>query len=151
MIREFGYNWAPVVRALVGMIVAGGLLTWYAGGVDRPFLIIVGILGVFYVGREALPLSKIILTESELLVFYLIPIQRGGRFRHEDIEIYAEITLPYVKKKFPIGGYVKPKNQEKGMTILSGGVKNFDELHAALLELYPRVETVGAKARKFRV
>lgn len=139
MNREFGYKFGRIWRVIIVLPIVGAYFVWRDGDITATDGIVLTIIGLFMMGREALPLCNILLTETELYVSFLIPFRRGGCFRHEDIQSYAEIAMQRKGKKILMGGMLQPTDQ-KCIMIMSSGIKDFKELNSALLERYPGPE-----------
>lgn len=137
MHREFGYDLRGMWQAALAVPIAGAYIFWRHGDLTRPDVIAVILAGLLLFGRNALHLSKVVLTPSHVQIKFMIPFRRGGIFRHDEIDSYAELALQRKGKRFPFAGFLQPKN---GKRVMVGGTKDFKELNAILLELYPRPE-----------
>lgn len=139
MNREFGYRWEIVWQVIIVLPIVVAYFVWRGDDFSPPYVIVLTIICLYMIGRNALPLSRVLLTETEFYVSFLIPFRRGGCFRHEDIQSYAEIAMQRKGKKILMGGMIQPTDQ-KCIMIMSSGIKDFKELNSALLERYPSPE-----------
>ncbi|MCC5846225.1 MAG: hypothetical protein JJU05_18410 [Verrucomicrobia bacterium] len=144
MNREYGHNWGLIWQTIIVLPIVGVFIAWRKGDFSRPEVIILLIVGVYMMGRNALPLCKVFFSSSEIHVSFLIPFIKGGKFPHEEIEHYTELVMQRKGKRIPIAGILQPKNH-KGIVIIGAGTKDFRVLNSALLELYPRPEKTEQK------
>jgi hypothetical protein len=79
----------------------------------------------------------VILTESEIDVSFMLPNQRGGRFRHDEIESYTEIAITRRGRRMLICGFLQPKARKR-LILSRAGTKDFEELSSMLSEMFPK-------------
>ena len=135
MNREFGYNWGHIWPVLIAVAAAIIFVVWKEGNLDEvSWVAVVGFI-LFFVSKQTLPLCKVLLTESEINIFFLSPLRFNQRLRFDEIDFYTELTIQRKEKKILISGHLKPKNR-KPIMLLNLGTKNFAELSSTLSELF---------------
>ena len=136
MRREFGYNWSLLLQVGLAVPVVVAYVVWRKGQIASPDVVCVLIALAGYTIYQVLPLCKVVLDESSVEVSFLLPIRRGGQFRHDQIDSYAQLAFTTRKKeKKAIAGFLKIKNGKR-IVIAAVGTKCFDELSSALSELF---------------
>jgi len=135
--RAFGYNlgrlWSIVL--VVPFVIA--LFVWRHGQLGLSEGVIIVFVFLFFAVRAMLPMCKVLLTESEIDVSFILPNQRSGRFRHDEIESYSEISISRRGRRFTICGFLQPKARKR-MILSRAGTKEFDELSSILSEIFPK-------------
>ena len=137
--NDFGYRWQVLWRGAIFVPIAGTIVYWQQGGITFTAILVLSIVGLFLIGRNALVLCRIQVSEEEINIQYLIPLQSGGRFRHEEIENYLELATNLRDTSTAFAGFLKPKNQKRIM-IGDAGTKRFAELNTLLKDIYPNTK-----------
>jgi len=143
--REFGYRWDRMGPVFFGVVFLAAYIVWRSGQFSLLDSVFVVIVFVFFAIRAVLPLCKVLLTESEIHVSFLLPIQRGGRFRHDEIESYTEVTITRRGRKVLVCGFLQPKGRKK-IIVSRAGTKGFNELSSILSEMFPKAKAMGEEA-----
>ena len=135
--RTFGYNWARLSSIVIAVPLVGAYIIWRGGGFGLADYIVIPVAFLFLAIRGMLPMCKVILTESEIHISFMLPNQRGGRFRHDEIESYTEIAIERKGRRILVCGFLQPKNRKK-LILSRVGTKGFEELNAILSEVFPK-------------
>ncbi len=135
--REYTYNWKVLWQVLLVIPFIGVYAVWKQADFNKADCIIMAIAVLLLAGKQALPLSRVLLIDSEIHISFLIPVRRGGRFRYDEIEYYTELRMPKKTKKVLLGGFLQPKGK-KHIMFLASGIKDFAELNSMLSELFPK-------------
>jgi hypothetical protein len=139
MNREYGYNWGHLWTALIAVVAAIIFVVWKQGNLNEVYWAGIGIFILFFISKQTLPLCKVMLTESEIHIFFLSPLRFSQRLRFDEIDSYTEFAIQRKEKKVLIGGHLKPKDRKQIM-LLNLGTKNFEELNSTLSELFAKDE-----------
>jgi hypothetical protein len=119
--------------------IAGAFIYWQQGGLSLFAILVLAIFCLFVLGRNALVLCRIQVSDQNISIRFLLPVRSGGTFSHDEIESYAELSANLNENALPIAGFLKPKNQKRIM-LMDAGTKNFAELNAVLKEIYPNAK-----------
>ena len=123
---------------LIGIPLFAGFLLWKEGAeISSAGTVIFVLVSVCVLLFRAWPICRVRLDDSEIQLSSPVPFRRGWKSRHEDIEHYAEISLNLRGRKLLVGGMLQRRGGNSHM-LTHSGTKHFEELNAALLELYPR-------------
>lgn len=109
---------------------------WQQGGLSQTAISILVVVALFIVARNALGVCRVQVSDQDIRLRFLSPLQSGGTFPHEAIESYAELSSKLNENKILLGGFLKPKDQKRIM-LMDAGTKDFAELNAVLKEIYP--------------
>lgn len=135
--RIFGYNWGRLWSIVLVVPLGIALFVWRHGQLGLGEGVIIFIVFLFFAVRAMLPMCKVILTESEIDVSFILPNQRSGRFRHDEIESYSEISILRRGRRFSICGFLQPEARKR-MILSRAGIKGFNELSTILSEMFPK-------------
>lgn len=133
---------SPVLFAVVFLVA---YIVWRSGELRLLDGVFVVIVFAFFAIRAMLPMCKVVLTESEIHVSFLLPSQRGGRFRHDEIESYTELTITRRGRKVLVCRVLQPKGQKK-IIVSRAGTKGLNELSSILSEMFPKAKATGEEA-----
>ena len=136
MNRTFDFEWKQLHAPLLCILLLGGLILYLQGSFSMPDVTGLIIAGLILTIWKAWPLCRVTLTPSETVIKYLLPLRKGGRFRHEEVVNYTEIVVQMRTMKILVGGFFHPANQPRIM-LPKSGTRDFEALNDALLELYP--------------
>lgn len=135
--RTFGYNWGGLWSIVLAVPFAIALIVWRHGQLGIGEYVVILVISLFLAVRGMLPMRKVLLTESEIYVSFILPNQRDGRYRHDEIESYTELSITRRGRTILVCGCLKPKARK--MIILSpAGTKGFNELSSILSEMFPK-------------
>jgi hypothetical protein len=137
MNREYGYQWSQIWTAVVAVPAVAGYVIWRQGELDRPDVIIFIIIAIGMVIHNAIPMAKVLVTKSHVLVSFLLPFRKGGQFAHDDIESYAELAMQRKDKRIPVAGLLQPRGSKRIM-IMGAGTRDFKEMNSLFLKMFPR-------------
>jgi len=142
---EIGYGLSEVrmkcIVSIICFVVAIGYYSVNEPEIPFGVTMIVLILAVFWqIMMSASQVYKVHITTTDITVKYLLSFGRGGRFDHSDIKSYGEFILKIGLNKNTLGGVLSP-GKGKSMFLMKSGSVKFDQLHEALLELYPGRES----------
>lgn len=144
MNKEYGYNWGHLCPALVGFFVGAiVLIIWKQGNLNEVYGAVICIVILFFLIKQTIPLCKVLLTESEIHIFFLSPLRFNQRLRFDEIDSYTEFVIQRKEKNILIGGYLKPKDRKQIM-FLKLGTKNFAELSSTLSGLFAQEGKEGS-------
>ena len=143
--RMFAYNWGELLTPLVALPLIGALLWWRGENLSSAEPFVFGGIFLVLLVRQGWPLCRVVLTESEVEIRFLLPFWKNGRLRLEEIEGYSEIAIEFRGKKRLIGGFLKPVGNEPIM-LAHAGTKDFEALNAALCELFPNIDGAAGDA-----
>ncbi|MHC4642703.1 MAG: hypothetical protein ACYS32_13740 [Planctomycetota bacterium] len=135
--RAFGYNWGRLWSVVVAVPFSIGLFVWRHGQLGLGECVFILILFLFLAVRGMLPMCKVLLTESEIDVSFMLPNQRGGKFRYDEIESYTEISITRRGRKILVCGFLQPKVRKR-IILSRAGTKEFNELSSILSEMFPK-------------
>ncbi len=135
--RIFGYNWGRLWSVILVVPIVIALFVWRHGQLGLSEGVIIVFVFLFFAVRAMLPMCKVLLTESEIDVSFILPNQRSGRFRNDEIESYSEISITRRGRRFTICGFLQPKARKR-MILSRAGTKEFDELSSILSEIFPK-------------
>jgi hypothetical protein len=135
--RTFGYNWGRFWSVILVVPLGIALFVWRHGQLGLGECVVILVIFLFLAVRGMLPMRKVLLTESEIYVSFILPNQRDGRYRHDEIESYAEISITRRGRTILVCGCLQPKARK--MIILSrAGTKGFNELSSIFSEMFPK-------------
>jgi hypothetical protein len=140
--RFFGYNWARLSSIVIAVPLVGAYIIWRGGGFGLADYIVIPAAFLFLAIRGMLPMCKVILTESEIHISFMLPNQRGGRFRHDEIESYTEIAIDRRGRRILVCGFLQPKTRKK-LILSRAGTKGFEELNSILSKMFPNTRETG--------
>ncbi len=135
--RTFGYNWGSLWSVVVALPLGVALVVWRHGQLGLGEGVIILIVSLFLAVRGMLPMCKVLLTESEIDVSCILPNQRSGRFRHDEIESYIEISITRRGRRILVCGFLQPKVRKR-IILSRAGTKGFNELSSILSEMFPK-------------
>lgn len=142
---EFGYGLSEIrMKCILSIICLLVVIVFYSVYEPKiPFRVTVTffiLTGFWQIMMSACQVYKVRITTSDITIYYLLSFRRGGRFDHGNIKSYGEFFLKIGSNKKTIGGVLSP-NDGKNIFLVKTGSVNFDQLHEALLELYPGRES----------
>jgi len=143
MNREFGYNWGHLWAAVVAVVAGIVFIIWKQGKLNEIYWAVICVVILFFVIKQTFPLCKVLITKSEIHIFYISPLRVNQKLRFEEIDSYAELAMQRKERKILIGGQLKPKDR-KPIMLLRPGTKNFAELSSILSELLAQEGTEGS-------
>jgi hypothetical protein len=135
--RTFGYNWGSLWSVVLAVPLGVALVVWRHGQLGLGEGVIILIVFLFLAFRGMLPMRKVLLTESEIDVSFILPNQRNGKYRRDEIESYTEISITRRGRKILVCGFLQPKAR-KGIILSRTGTKEFNELSSILSEMFPK-------------
>lgn len=135
--RTFGYNWGGLWSVILVVPLGIGLFVWRHGQLGLGEYVVILVISLFLAVRGMLPMHKVLLTESEIYVSFILPNQRDGRYRHDEIESYAEISITRRGRKILVCGFLQPKVRKR-IILSPAGTKAFNELSSILSEMFPK-------------
>lgn len=135
--RVFGYNWARLSSIVIAVPLVGAYIIWRHGQIGIIDSVIILIVVLFLAVRGMLPMCKVLLTELEIDVSFMLPNQRSGRFRYDEIESYTEIAIERRDRRILVCGFLQPKTRKR-LILSHGGTKGFEELNSILSEMFPK-------------
>ena len=127
MNREFRYNWSHLWPALIGGVAGIILAIWKRGNINAIYGAAICVVILFFIIKQTLPLCKVLLTESEIHLFFLSSLRMNQKLRFDEIDSYAELAMQRKERKILIGGQLKTKDR-KPIMLLCLGTKSFAEL-----------------------
>lgn len=140
MNRESGYNWGHLWAAVIGSVAGIILAIWKHGDLNKGHWAVICIIILFLLIKQTFPLCKVLITESEIHIFYISPLRVNQKLRFDEIDSYAEVEIQRKGKKIPIIGFLRLKNRKKIM-LPNVGTKNLTELSSILSELFAQEGT----------
>lgn len=140
--RVFGYNWQGLWSLVLAVPLVVALFMWRHAQIGIRDGVIIFIVVLFFAIRGMLPMCKVLLTESEVHLSFMLPNQRSGRFRHDEIESYTEVAITRKGRRVLICGFLQPKARKR-LILSRAGTKGFEELNSILLEMFPKPRDPG--------
>ncbi|HUS72007.1 MAG TPA: hypothetical protein VMY06_02990 [Sedimentisphaerales bacterium] len=140
--RAFGYNWGRLWAVVLAVPLVGAYIVWRGSRLGLADCIVIPIAFLFLAIRGMLPMCKVLLTESEIHVSFMLPNQRGGKFRHDEIESYTEVAITRRGRRILICGFLQPKARKR-LILSRAGTKDFEELNSILSEMFPKPRDPG--------
>jgi hypothetical protein len=135
--RTFGYNWVRMWSVVLAVPFVIALFVWRHGQLGLSEGVIILFVSLFFAVRGMLPMCKVLLTESEIDVSFILPNRRDGRYRHDEIESYAEISITRRGRKILVCGFLQPKARKR-IILSRAGTKGFNELSSILSDMFPK-------------
>jgi len=135
--RAFGNNWGSLWSVVLAVPLGVSLVVWRHGQLGLGEGVIILIVFLFLAVRGMLPMCKVLLTESEIDVSFILPNRRDGMYRRDEIESYTEISITRRGRRILICGFLQPKAR-KGILLSRAGTKEFNELSSILSEMFPK-------------
>jgi hypothetical protein len=135
--RTFGYNWGSLWSVVVAVPLGVALVVWRHGQLGLGEGVIILIVSLFLTVRGMLPMCKVLLTESEIDVSFILPNRRDGMYRHDEIESYTELSITRIGRRILVCGLLQPKVRKR-IIISRAGTKGFNELSSILSEMFPK-------------
>ena len=135
--RTFGYNWGGLWSIVLAVPLAIALIVWRHGQLGLGEYVVILVIFLFLAVRAMLPMCKVLLTESEIDVSFILPNKRDGMYRHDEIESYAEISITRRGRKILVCGFLQPKVRKR-IILSPAGTKGFKELSSILSEIFPK-------------
>ena len=148
--RVFDYKYKTILQEFC-TVIGGVAIAFFLKRKEMDSAAFFIIFGAAFFGYKLILhlfiLARITLDEDEIRIDYLFSIRRSRRYAFEDIEGYGGGTIDtkLVKTKRPIMGALKPKG-EKAVILWYSGTKEFEKLHEALSNLFPRILREGGES-----
>jgi hypothetical protein len=137
MNRTFGYNWKQMLQVFFAIPFVFLYIIWKRDNFNESDVVVVFLAVLFVAGKQALPMCRVLLIDTEIHISFLLPLRKGGRFRYDEIESYTELVMQRKGNKFVFGGLLQPKGGKRIM-LMSSGTKEFKELNSLLSEVFPK-------------
>ena len=143
----FGYNWKGLWSVVFAVPLVTAYIAWRYGQLGLIEGVVILIAFLFLAIRGMLPMCKVLLTKSEVDVSFILPNQQGGKFRHDEIESYAEGAITRRGKRILFCGFLQPKKRKR-VILLRAGTKGFEELNSILSEMFPKPKEPSPQTSK---